>query len=144
MFYDMGTSVLVGNLTEDPELRFTSNGTAVTNCRVARNMGENGAEFYTVNVWREMGEHAAQTLRKGKRAIFVGTWRQRAYTDATGVNRTVFEFNAQEVGPSLRWADHGVSQTPKVARQAAQPATEQAPPPEELTLGTNPDNDVPF
>lgn len=105
---------VVGNLTGDPELRFTPSGAAVANFRVAstprvynRDTGqyEDGdALFLTVNVWRQAAENVAESLGKGTRVIVTGVLKQRSYETAEGQSRTVYEINDAEVGPSLKFA----------------------------------------
>ena len=108
------TVTVVGNLTDDPELRYTPAGVAVANCRVAvnrrvRNSQTNEWEdrtdgFFTVNVWREMAENVAETLHKGDRVLIQGSIRSRSWEDKEGQTRWVTEIEADEVCPSLRWA----------------------------------------
>lgn len=110
---------VVGNLVADPELRFTPTGLAVANFRIAstprvynRESGqwEDGeALFLTCNVWREAAENVAESLSKGMRVIVNGRLKQRSYQNREGENRTVFEVEADEVGPSLKYASANVS-----------------------------------
>jgi single-strand DNA-binding protein len=126
--------VIVGNLVDDPELRYTPNGAAVVKFRVAvsfRIKDESGqwkdgdTSFFTVNAWRSMAENVAETLTRGMRVIVSGRLKQRSWETQDGEKRTVIEIEADEVGPSLKWA------TAKVERQsrsgggdwAAAPAT---------------------
>lgn len=105
---------IVGNLVADPELRFTPSGAAVANFRVATtprvfnrdtNQWEDGdAVFLTCNAWRQMAENIAESLTKGMRVIVAGKLRQRSYQTKDGENRTVYEIEVDEVGPSLRYA----------------------------------------
>lgn len=105
---------IVGNLVADPELRFIPNGAAVANFRVATTprvynrdtqQWENGdAVFLTCNAWRDMAENIAETLTKGMRVIVTGKLRQRSYQTKEGENRTVYEIEVDEAGPSLRYA----------------------------------------
>jgi single-strand DNA-binding protein len=104
---------LVGNLTADPELRFTPSGLEVANLRIAvtpRTRQEDGSwtqgetSFHTVTVWRDQATNAAETLRKGARVIVVGRPKERTWTDQDGTEHHVVEVDAEEVGPSLRWA----------------------------------------
>jgi single-strand DNA-binding protein len=104
---------LVGNLTADPELRFTPSGLQVANLRIAvtpRTRQEDGTwtdgetSFHTVNVWRDQAEHAAESLGKGARVIVVGRPKQRSWTDQDATTHQVTEVDAEELGPSLRWA----------------------------------------
>lgn len=110
---------IVGNLVADPELRFTPSGAAVANFRVATtprvfnrdtNQWEDGdAVFLTCNAWRQMAENIAETLTKGMRVIVAGKLCQRSYQTKDGENRTVYEIEVDEVGPSLRYATAAVT-----------------------------------
>lgn len=114
---------VVGNVVADPELRFTPAGAAVANFRVAStprrfnsqtNQWEDGeAMFLTCNVWRSAAENVAETLTKGMRVIVTGRLRQRSYQTREGENRTVFEIEVDEVGPSLRYASAQVNRNPR-------------------------------
>lgn len=105
---------IVGNLTTDPELRFTNSGTPVATFRVAStprvynrdtSQWEDGeALFITCNAWKQMGENIAETLTKGTRVIVTGNLKQRTYEAKDGTERTVVEIEVYEVGPSLRYA----------------------------------------
>jgi single-strand DNA-binding protein len=94
-----------GNLTDDPELRHTEAGIARAMFRVAMS-GRRDQEpsFFTVVVWRDQAEHAAQSLTKGSRVVVVGRLQQRSWTAEDGSARSVVEVVAEELGPSLRWA----------------------------------------
>ncbi len=107
------TVTLVGNITDDPELRFTPSGTAVANFTVAVNRrfkGQNGQwedkleGFFRCNCWREMAENVAESLQKGTRVVVTGRLQQRSWEDQDGVKRRDFEIQVDELGPSLRWA----------------------------------------
>ena len=114
---------VVGNLVADPELRFTSAGVAVANFRIAstprtynRDTGQwddGDALFLTCNVWRGAAENVAESLTKGMRVIVNGRLRQRSYQTREGENRTVFEVEVDEVGPSLKYASASVSRNPR-------------------------------
>jgi single-strand DNA-binding protein len=94
-----------GNLTDQPELRHTEGGIARAMFRVAVSARkEQEASFFTVIVWRDQAEHAAQSLTKGSRVVVVGRLQQRAWTAEDGSARSVLEVVADELGPSLRWA----------------------------------------
>lgn len=105
---------LVGNLTTDPELRFTGSGVAVAAFTVAstprvfdRGSGEwrdGDALFLRCSVWREYAEHVASSLSKGVRVMVQGRLKQRSYETDAGERRTVFEVEVEEVGPVLRYA----------------------------------------
>jgi single-strand DNA-binding protein len=94
-----------GNLTDQPELRHTESGIARAMFRVAVS-GRRDQEtlFFTVVVWRDQAEHAAQSLSKGSRVVVVGRLQQRSWTAEDGSARSVVEVVAGELGSSLRWA----------------------------------------
>jgi single-strand DNA-binding protein len=92
-----------GNLTDDPEVRYTEDGVTRAMFRVAVS-GRREQSFFTVVVWRDQAEHAAQSLSKGSRVVVVGRLQQRAWTAEDGSGRQVVEVVAEELGPSLRWA----------------------------------------
>ena len=110
---------IVGNLTDDPELRYTPNGVAVTNMRVAVNRRVRNSQtnewddkldgFFTVNVWRDHAENVAESLKRGTRVLVTGRLISRSYEDKEGQTRWVTEIEADEVCPSLRWATAKIS-----------------------------------
>jgi single-strand DNA-binding protein len=103
-----------GNLTDDPELRHTESGIARTMFRVAvSGRREQEPSFFTVIVWRDQAEHAAQSLAKGSRVVVVGRLQQRAWTAEDGSTRSTVEVNAEELGPSLRWATATINRVTK-------------------------------
>jgi single-strand DNA-binding protein len=94
-----------GNLTDQPEVHYTESGIARAMFRVAvSGRREQEPSFFTVIVWRDQAEHAAQSLAKGSRVVVVGRLRQRAWTAEDGSARSTIEVVAEELGPSLRWA----------------------------------------
>ena len=94
-----------GNLTDDPELRHTEAGIARAMFRVAvSGHREQEASFFTVVVWRDQAEHAAESLSKGSRVVVVGRLQQRSWTAEDGSARSTVEVIAEELGSSLRWA----------------------------------------
>lgn len=105
---------VVGNLVDDPELRFTPSGAAVANFRIAStprtfdrqsNEWKDGeALFLSCSVWRQAAENVAESLQKGMRVVVQGRLKQRSYEDREGQRRTVVELEVDEVGPSLRYA----------------------------------------
>ncbi|HYB82777.1 MAG TPA: single-stranded DNA-binding protein [Mycobacterium sp.] len=105
---------VVGNLTADPELRFTPSGAAVANFTVAstpriydRQSGEwkdGEALFLRCNIWREAAENVAESLTRGSRVIVTGRLKQRSFETREGEKRTVVEVEVDEIGPSLRYA----------------------------------------
>ncbi len=110
---------VVGNLTADPELRYTQNGLAVANFTIAStprtldrgsNEWKDGeALFLRASVWREFAEHVAGSLTKGSRVIATGRLKQRSYETKEGEKRTSIELEVDEIGPSLRYATAQVS-----------------------------------
>jgi single-strand DNA-binding protein len=109
---------LVGNITRDPELRFLPNGTANASFGLAvnrrwqnrqTNEWEEKVSFFNVVVWREMAENAASSLSKGMRVVVTGRLEQRSWETDQGEKRTVVEVAADEIGPSLRWAEATVT-----------------------------------
>jgi len=99
----MNTIVITGNLTADPELRFTSGGNAVCNFCLASSQGKDrDSMFIDVTVWKEPAENVAN-LKKGDRVIVTGILKQD-FWETDGQKRSKFKIIAQEVGPSLRWA----------------------------------------
>ncbi|WP_406014347.1 single-stranded DNA-binding protein [Streptomyces sp. NBC_00984] len=112
---------IVGNLVDDPELRFTPAGHAVAKFRIAStprtfdkstNEWKDGdALFLTVTAWRSLGENAAGSLARGMRVIVRGALKQRSYEDREGIKRTVYEIEAEEIGPSLKSATAAVTRT---------------------------------
>ncbi|MFZ7087111.1 single-stranded DNA-binding protein [Curtobacterium sp. RRHDQ10] len=113
---------VVGNLTSDPELRYTQNGLAVANFtiastprtfdRQANEWKDGDALFLRASVWREFAEHVAGSLTKGSRVIVQGRLRQRSYQDREGQQRTSIELEVDEIGPSLRYATAQVTRAP--------------------------------
>ncbi|GAA4210770.1 single-stranded DNA-binding protein [Actinocatenispora rupis] len=105
---------VVGNLVNDPELRFTNSGAAVASFRIAstprtfdRQSGEwkdGEALFLTCSVWRQAAENVAESLQRGSRVIVQGRLKQRSYETREGEKRTVIEMEVDEIGPSLRYA----------------------------------------
>ena len=119
---------VVGNLTDDPELRFTPSGAAVANFTVAStprtfdrqsNEWKDGeALFLNCSVWRQAAENAAESLARGMRVIVSGRLKARSYETREGEKRTVFEIDVQEVGPSLKYATAKVRRPPAPAGAA--------------------------
>ncbi|MFG3072159.1 single-stranded DNA-binding protein [[Kitasatospora] papulosa] len=125
-----GTQVtIVGNLTDDPELRFTPSGAAVVKFSVAVNRRvfdrqanewkEAGADFHRVTAWRTLAENVAGTLSKGMRAVIVGDLKQRSWDDQkTGEKRYGWELEASAVGPDLTFATAVVAKVAKTGGSA--------------------------
>ena len=110
---------LIGNLVDDPELRFTPSGVAMAKIRIAVNRrwrdqsGEwqENTSFFTGTIWREQAEQAAESLQKGARVIVTGRLEQRSWENEQGEKRSVVEVQVDEIGPSLRWATATVNKT---------------------------------
>lgn len=125
---------IVGNLTADPELRYTQNGLPVANFtiastprsfdRQANEFKDGEALFMRASVWREYAEHVAGSLTKGMRVIATGRLKQRSYQDREGQNRTAIELEVDEIGPSLRYATAQVTRA--TGGQGGSPARGQA------------------
>ncbi|OUM44630.1 single-stranded DNA-binding protein [Arthrobacter sedimenti] len=119
---------VIGNLTADPELRFTPSGSAVANFTIAStprtfdrqsNDWKDGETlFLRCNVWRESAENVAETLTKGTRVIAQGRLKSRSYDTKEGEKRTVMELEVDEVGPSLRYASAKVTRTQRASSGA--------------------------
>jgi single-strand DNA-binding protein len=117
------TITLVGNLTADPELRFTPSGAAVANFTVAstprtfdrqtNEWRDGDAMFLNCAVWRQAAENVAESLQKGMRVIVQGRLKSRSYETREGERRTVFEIDVDEIGPALKYA------TAKISRNAS-------------------------
>lgn len=123
---------VVGNLTADPELRYTQSGLAVVNFTIAStprefdkatNQQKDGEPvFMRCSAWREFAEHIASSLSKGQRVIAYGRYRQRRYQTEDGSNRTSHELEVEAIGPDLRWATAVVTKAAPAGSSPAAPA----------------------
>jgi single-strand DNA-binding protein len=119
---------LVGNLTDDPEVRFTPQGTQIGSFRLActprirqgDTWTDGETSYFTVTCWRELAAHAADSLSKGDRALVLGRLKTRTWETAEGERRSVVEVEAEEVGPSLKWATATPERTKANGRKAGQ------------------------
>ena len=110
---------VIGNLVEDPELRFTPSGVAMAKIRVAvnrrwrdkNNEWQEETSFFGGTVWRDAAENVAESLQKGARVIITGSLEQRSWETTEGDRRSVVELRIDELGPSLRWATVSVTRT---------------------------------
>jgi single-strand DNA-binding protein len=119
------TVTIIGNLTAEPELRFTTTGTAVASFTVASTARiydkatgawkDGNALFLRCSIWRQVAENVAESLTKGMRVVVTGRLKQRSYEDREGVKRTVVELDVDEVGPSLRYATAKVTKATRTA-----------------------------
>ena len=109
---------LVGNITDEPELRFTPGGAAVANFTVAVNRrfrNQDGSwddkldGFFRCSCWRDMAENVSESLHKGARVVVTGRLQQRSWEDSENNKRTTIEVQVDEIGPSLRWATASVT-----------------------------------
>jgi single-strand DNA-binding protein len=124
------TITVIGNLTSDPELRFTPSGSAVANFTIAStprtfdrqsNEWKDGETlFLRASVWREAAENVAESLTKGMRVIVSGRLKSRSYETKEGEKRTVIELEVDEIGPSLRYANAKVNRTQRSGGQGGQ------------------------
>ena len=124
------TITVIGNLTNDPELRFTPSGSAVANFTIAStprtfdrqsNEWKDGETlFLRASVWREAAENVAESLTKGMRVIVSGRLKSRSYETKEGEKRTVIELEVDEIGPSLRYAKAKVNRTQRSGGQGGQ------------------------
>lgn len=142
---------IIGNIVAEPELRFTPAGAAVCNFRVASTprtynkqtqQWEDGeAMFLTCNAWRQLGENTAESLAKGMRVIVTGKLKQRSFQTREGENRSVFEIDVDEVGPSLRYATAQVNRNPQQSSGQQAPNQQQAQQNAQQGLGAQPAQD---
>lgn len=145
---------VVGNLTREPELRYTPSGAAVAKFGIAVNRfytnrsGEKveQTDFFNVNAWRQLAENIAESLKTGTRVVVTGRLQSRSWETEEGQRRTVVEIEADEVGPSLRWATAQVTkvtrggpgewQTENAGGTAPPASTAAAPAEEEVPTGS--------
>ncbi len=145
MAFESNFITFVGNLTDDPELRYTGGGTPVATLRVASNRrwtGRDGQQqeettFMNVNAWRDLAENASESLNKGDRVIVIGRVKVRSYENKENQTVWVTEIEADEIAPSLRWAKASAQRTNRSDSSSdGGSSTFNAPPPA--------DEDVPF
>ena len=142
------TVTLVGNLTDDPELRYTPQGAAVANFRIAvnhrfkdqaGNWQDGETSYFRINCWRQLAENIAESLTRGTRVVITGRLKMRQWETQEGEKRSVVEVVADEVGPSIRWATVEVTKNERRggdfdggggggSRGGARPASNEAPP----------------
>jgi single-strand DNA-binding protein len=133
---------LTGNLTDDPELRFTPNGVAVANFRLAVDQRvwdtdgwkDGEASYFRVNVWRDQAEHVSRSLHKGARCVVVGRLKSRSWETPEGQRRSAVEVDAEEVGMSVRFAPVA---PPAAEAAPAAPARPEPARPEPARAGGN-------
>jgi len=117
---NVNSVTLIGNLTQDPELRFTPSGVAMTKVSFAVNkryqsQGEWKEEtsFFNGTCWRDVAENVAESLTRGMRVIVVGELQQRSWENQEGEKRSTIDVDIKEIGPSIRWATATVTKTPR-------------------------------
>lgn len=148
---------VVGNLTSDPELRYTQNGLAVANFtiastprvfdRQANEYVDGEALFLRASIWREYGEHVAASLKKGTAVIATGKLKQRSYETKEGEKRTSMELEIDEIGPSLRFATAEVTRAVSSRTQSENRGGASASAPSQQTSEPDwwdPNNETPF
>ena len=117
------TITIVGNVTRDPEIRFTASGIATASFGVAVNRRlppradgatSEAVTFFNIVAWQSLAENTVETLRKGNRVVVTGRLEQRSWESSEGERRTVYELVADEIGPSLRWVTATLAKTEKV------------------------------
>ena len=120
---------VVGNLTGEPELRFTQSGTAMVSGSIASNRryqvnGEwqEQTSYFNFTAWRELAENIASTMSKGMRVVATGRMEQKDWTDKDGNKRTSYDLVLDEIGPSLRWATAVVTKTDKNGSGSSSPS----------------------
>ncbi len=140
---------LVGNITRDPELRFTGSGQATATFGLAVNRRwqnrqsgdwEEATSFFNVVTWRELAENVSESLSKGARVIVTGRLEQRSWETQDGEKRTVVEVVADEIGPSLRWATTQITKNDRrTAEGGGAPGASRAP-----AVGPHDESEEPF
>lgn len=157
------TITVVGNLTDDPELRFTPSGAAVANFTVAstpRSFDKNTNEwvdgeamFLRCSIWRQAAENVAESLQRGMRVVVEGRLKARTYETREGEKRTVFEVEVEEIGPSLKFATAKVTRASRsggsgggqsYGNQGGQPPGGAAPAADPWATPANPADEPPF
>ncbi|UEJ83965.1 single-stranded DNA-binding protein [Brachybacterium halotolerans subsp. kimchii] len=131
------TFTAIGNLTADPELRFTQAGVAVASFTIAHtpryfdkqsnDWKDREAIFIRCSIWRESAENVAQSLEKGSRVVAQGVFRDNSYTDKDGNPRTSWDLVVDEIGPSLRYATAQITKTTKGGDRPPHPADQADP-----------------
>lgn len=140
MAFESNMVTFIGNLTDDPELRFTQGGHAVCTIRLAstRKQGEKEVTtFLNVVAWRELADNVAESLSKGDRAVAIGRVNVRSYENRDGQEVWVTEIDADEVAPSLRWAQASPKRSGGSGQSSGSSGASTSPPPPS-------DDDVPF
>jgi single-strand DNA-binding protein len=120
------STVVIGNLTADPELKFINSGVPVSNFTVAVNDAKDQPpSFIDVVAWRDLGEHVVNSLTKGTRVLVVGRLQQRTWQDKEGNKRSRIEVVAESIGPDLRWANCTVVKAEQLPLDSELPSKQQ-------------------
>ena len=147
------TVELIGNITRDPELRFTPSGAAVANFGLAvnrrwrnqqTNEWEEQVSFFDIVCWRELAENVSESLTKGSRVMVSGRLDQRSWETENGDKRSKVEVVADEIGPSLRWATAQVSRNERREGGGSGGGFDSPPPASEPPAGGYNDDEEPF
>lgn len=141
---------LTGNLTDDPDLRFTPSGVPVATCRMAVNRRKRNPQtnewedaldgYFNVNIWREYAENVAESLKRGARVVVTGRLISRSYETKDGETRWVTEIEADEICPSLKWARARIEKNERRSGGSGPTPSTGAPAPAEPPTA----DDVPF
>ena len=127
------TITIIGNLTRDPELRFTQGGLALCEFGLAWNLrkqnGEEEAMFFNVTCWRTLAENVAESLGKGARVIVTGRLNWRSWESEAGEKRNAIDIQAEEIGPSLQWASAEVVRNERHDGGSSRDSTDSGGPP---------------
>ena len=148
------TVTIVGNLTQDPEMRFTPNGVAMVKLSIAvnrrrfnrdSNTWEDGdASFFNATCWRDLAENVSESLRKGTRVMVTGRLEQRSWETQEGDRRSVVEIQVDEIGPSLRWATASVTRIPRGGGWSGGGQQQANVPPAPVARNNPPPDEAPF
>lgn len=148
----MASVTVVGNLTDDPELRFTQNGSPMARFTIAENhryrdrsgnWQDGETTFVRCVAWQDLGENIAESLKKGDRIVVLGDLRSRSWETEDGQRRTMLEVNVRNAGPSLQWATASPTKTSRRGGSVSRPAQSAAPDGDFSPTSTAPD-EAPF
>jgi len=142
------TVTIIGNLTRDPELRFTQGGIALCEFGLAWNLrkqnGEDEAMFFNVTCWRTLAENVAESLGKGARVIVTGRLNWRSWESEAGEKRNAIDIQAEEVGPSLQWASAEVVRNERPDGGSSRDSTDLGGPSSRGSSASPPTDEEPF
>jgi len=148
------TVTIVGNLTQDPEMRFTANGVAMVSLSIAVNRRrfnrdtntweDTEASFFNATCWRDLAENVSESLRKGTRVLITGRLQQRRWETQEGDPRSVVEIQVDEIGPSLKWATASVTRIPRGGGWSGGGQQQGNVPPAPVARNNPPPDEAPF